>query len=440
MPKITDPDQLVLNTELTINTSTRRIRLNITGNLSNDGVTLQCVYSKLKELWKDNSAFIAFPFPLEPVSPKINFDLINGWDFEDDATRYLIRDGGWTLRDANGVSQEEWACIVSLGALGAADQVYFQQAANGSATNFQLPGVVNQAIKIFGDATRGNVNFRSFLKIFVREQGKTYAQASLTDIGVTALETQPYALPLVNAPDLKIVATDAQIGANAPYTGMSITYHAAPQNRTIGGTAYPFNVIINGNNATAEQIYSFVQRQLRQNADIDAGAGTVTGQTADSLLRFLGDQLITSQGVYIDNFNSNDVNRITFTDNNNAARNFPFTATLTLNFNANLTSDGSAKYFVYFASNFGTASALLVKASNNADMTGLINGQSSITLSFDYDGNAQGGRTPATDANIVVVAIGLSRAQYVRANGVIARSNSNSVSLTSNLERSYLNV
>lgn len=49
MPLIVDPDSLSQNTEVTINTTAKSITLTKAGNLSDDGVTLQCVYSFLKE-------------------------------------------------------------------------------------------------------------------------------------------------------------------------------------------------------------------------------------------------------------------------------------------------------------------------------------------------------------------------------------------------------
>ena len=63
----------------------------------------------------------------------------------------------------------------------------------------------------------------------------------------------------------------------------------------------------------------------------------------------------------------------------------------------------------------------------------------SVTKSFNYDGNVQGGRTAGTDAAITVIGIGLATGQYVRATGTIARSVSNSVSLVAPLERNYAN-
>jgi len=111
--------------------------------------------------------------------------------------------------------------------------------------------------------------------------------------------------------------------------------------------------------ATAEQIYAKIQYSLRQAADIDATDLVVTGRTADSLLRFVGDTLETGtstpsnpnlggSGVFISGFSSNDTNRITFYDNTLTARTFPFVAAGQINFNDNLVSDGVAKFYAFY--------------------------------------------------------------------------------------------
>jgi hypothetical protein len=209
--------------------------------------------------------------------------------------------------------------------------------------------------------------------------------------------------------------------------------------------------------ATAEQIYEKVQYQLRLNADIDATDQSVIGKTADELLNFVGDTLVCGSsiptnpngggsGVIIEGFQSSDTNRIQFYDNSGITRTYPFVAVLTLNFGSNLVSDASAKYWVYFTTlpgagnDFNEAGALLVDDNAGADITGNISGQATIEHTFNYDGNVQGGRTPATDAAITVVGIGLSTGQYVKATGTIGRSTTNSISLVAALERNYQNV
>jgi hypothetical protein len=295
----------------------------------------------------------------------------------------------------------------------------------------------------------------------VREQGQVFGQATLSDIGVTTMKGQVYRFPLATGTDLKIVVADTGIKASgtgypadvSPYDGMSITYHSSAQSRALQGGSYNFGVIIDANGQTLQKVYEFVQYALRQNADIDADAGTVTGKTAAPLLQYVGDNLFTlasdntqggGTGVFIDDFASADLNSVTFKDNTGANRVYAYTANLTLNFNDNLVNDGSAKYWVYFTTlpgatnDWGESGAVIVDDASAADMTGTISG-SSVTKTFDYDGNTRGGRTAGTDAAITVVAIGLATGQYVKATGTVARSKTNAVSLVAPLERNYAN-
>jgi hypothetical protein len=442
MAIIFDPDQLNDGTEIVIDTTGKTVRLVVAGNLSNDGVTLKCVYSKLKELWKSNNTYVKFPFPMTPITDE-QFELVNTWDFFDNTTRYLIRSGGWAVKDGAGVSLEEWAGIISLGSIGSTDQPYFQQVLGASSTNFQLTGAVNQSVKIYGDVTHGNFDYRDYLKVFVREYQKSYGSASLTDIGVTDMTYQAYRFPLANSTDLKVTHNDATVSGY----GVSITWYAAAQVRSIGGVNRNFHVIINGNNKTAEEIYEGVQRLLRQNADIDSGAGTKNGKVTNELLQFVGDTLKTrldsNGGTYIDNFQTADINRLVMVDDTGTERTFPYTAVLTLQFGDNLKNDADAVYRVFYttnpAGNYGTTNAVLVQDDTATNMSGNVSGASSVGLTFAYDTNVQGGRTPGTNAAITVVAIGLSTGQYVKATGTIERSASNSVSLVASLERNYDN-
>lgn len=454
MAKITDPDTLTYSINsatnmLRVDTTAKTIALVQTGALTTDGVTGQCVYSKLKEVWKDDTTAIKFAFPMEAITEE-KFDLINGWDWANSGTRELIRDAGWALKDGAGVSLEEYAGIISLGTLTGGSQVYYQQVSGGAASNIVLTDAVNQAVKVYGDASHGNFDRRSYFKIFVREQGDTYAQSQLSDIGVTTMTYQVYRFPLANAADTKITASDGTITTTAPYTGMSITWFGAAQARTIGGASRNFHVIIDGNGGTAEQIYEYVQYQLRQNSDIDAGAGTQTGKVTNAILRFVGDTLYTSLmpegGVFIDNYLSADINRLVFVDDTGTERTFPYTASGTITFNDNLKNDASAKYWMFFttlpgASNdFGETGAVIVDNASAADIAGNVSGANSVSFTFDYDGNVQGGRTSGTDAAVTVVAIGLNTGQYVKTTSTITRSTANNISLVAALERNYRNV
>lgn len=437
MALITDPDLLAQGTEVVFDTANKTIQLVKAGDLTDDGVTLQAVYSFCKEQWKSDATLIKFPFPLVAITEQ-KFDLVNGWDFKDATTRNLLRYAGWALKDTSNVSLEEYMGFVTLGSIGSTDQIYYQQSSTGSATNVVLTGAANQAVKIYGDATHGNFDYRSYFKCFVRTYQKLYDQSQLSAIGQSSVTYQVYSFPLGNSADLKITHADATM-TSAPYNGMTITYFGSNQSRTIGASSYNFNVIIDGNGGTKEQIYEFVQYQLRQSTDIDNGAGTVTGKTASSLLKFVGDTLVTSNGVYIDDFATTDINNIEFYDVGGVKRTFPYVAAGTISFNENLTNDTNAIYRMYFTSGFGTSTAILVNDKDASAISGNVGGSASKSFTFDYDGNTQGGRTAGTDAPVTIVAIGLSTGQYVKATGTITRSNANSFSLVSSLERNYSN-
>ncbi len=442
MALITDPDSLS-STEVTISSAAKTIDLNIAGNLSTDGVTLQCLYSYLKEQWKANSTLIKFPFPMVAIHPE-QFEFVEGWTPADTDAANLFRGGGFAIKNDDGSTAEEYIGLITLGTLGVSDQVYYQQASGGAAADIVLTGPVNQCVQTYADGGGHGLNnasafdYRSFMKVFCREWGKTYAQSSLSDIGVTTLTYQAYRFPLANATDLKITSLESTAAART----ITITYGAITRDPD-GSGPYNFDVLVDSNEVyDAEEIYEFVQSQLRLDADIDDGAGTVNGLTADVLMGFVGDTLVTENGVFIDDQLAADTNRITFYDTGGTARTYPYVAAGTIEFNSNLVDDGSAIYRMYFTTNptgnFGTADAVLVDDNDGVDISGDISA-SSVSFSFDYDGNVQGGRSAGTDAAVTVVAIGLDTAQHVIATGTIGRSTENKISLVAALERNYEN-
>jgi len=453
MAKIVDPDDLTRNVEITFDTSSKTIQLSAGGSsniVAYDGVTLQCVYSKCKELWKSESDLIRLPFPLISITEE-SFELVNGWDWYDTNTKNYVRDGGWALKDASGVSQEEYMNVTSLGSFDDSnvDNAYYLQASGGTPTDMVYTGEVNQAVKIYGDATHGNFDYRDYFKIFLREEQKLYDSYDLmTEQNLSVLTYKKYAMPLSNGTDLKVTHTDSVIATGADYTNIDITYYTTPQGRLIGGNTYYFHVIIEGDDKPAETIYEKIQYLLRQTGDIDEGAGTVRGDIADELLQFIGDTLRTLYvqnygGVFIDNFQATDTNRLEFTDDTQTVRTYPYVAAGNLLFNDNLQNDSSAYYWMFFTSvpsgSYGTVDAIIVQDNSGDPISGAVSGAASVSFDFDYDGNTQGGRTAGTDAPVTVVSIGLSTAQYVKTTSTIARSTANNISLVSSLERNYSN-
>jgi hypothetical protein len=465
MAKILDPDLLNQGTEVDFLSGSRLIRLNKAGNLSDDGVSLQSLYSFIKEEWKNDANLIKFPFPILSITSE-QFEFINGWDLSGSASKFLIKDAGWALVSGS-VNTEEWMNITTLGAfVTSSDQAYFVQSASldvdNAPSNFQLSGEVNQGVQIYQS---GSYDYRDYFKVFLRERGKTYASYNLlTEQSIASLTYRKFALPLSNAIDLNITgSTDTLFDANsdgiadvAPYDNMSIRFvSGSSESFDIGGTSYNFNVVIEANNGSTIQVYNFVQWSLRQAVDIDSGSGERRGDIAEELLDFVGSTLRTRfipgyGGVYVNNFRSDEINSYEFTDNTNTVRTFPFVSTGVLTFNDNLQNDTNAIYKVFFTNDdagdntgrdFGTQNAIIInKYTGLSPLTGSINGSSSLSFDYDYDNNIQrGSSSSGSDAPYTAVALGLGTAQYTVTTGNVTRSTSNNISFVANLERNYLN-
>ena len=479
MAKIIDPDQLNQGTEVEFLSGSLQIKLNTAGNLSTDGVSMQALYSFVKEEWKNDDNLIKFPFPMVSITTE-QFEFINGWDLsgsanvsalQDTAGSWTyIKDGGWAVVNSAGNNTQEWMNITTLGAFNAGtDQAYYYQTSSGDIVNTVLSGEVNQGIQILssGSIPGEQFDYRGFFKIYLREQGKVYAFYDLiSEQNLTALTYRKFALPLANSLDLNIDATDNQITGSAPYTGMSITYFTESFARDISGTSRNFHVLINGNSGTKQQIYEFVQKQLRSGSgfDIDAGASfaNVTGSVAEELLEFVGNTLKTkfqtavggnaaiSGGVFIENTLAVDANDLAFRDDLNIERTFDFVAAGNLLFNSFLQSDTDAIYKVFFTNDdtgdntgrdFGTQNAIIIiQNDGTSPLTGSVATSASRQFDYNFDKNVQRG----TDSSGSVVpftgvAIGLSSAQYVVVTGTITRSTTNTINFVAAQERNYSN-
>jgi len=444
MAKILDGDDLVVGTELTIDTVAKTFTLNQAGNLVyKDGVTIQALYSKFIKLW-ESSTYNKYDFPIYCIDAKsgqwyFGTDGVtpNGWKPANDTTRQALRDGGWSEYLANGTLDRQYVGIVSLGDVSSGAQLYYQRDAADAPSNFTFTDEVNEGILVYQN---GSLDKRSYFKAFVREYGKKYKDSTLADTAQTGTGAYTVNVLLSNEDDDKIQTIDSNM-TNAPYSGITVTYYGSDQNKTIGGGSYPFRVVINGNNATLEQIYTKVQYLLRQDIDIDSGAGTVNGKTASQLCLFSGTTLVTAKGVFVENINADDLNRIELYDQNNVKRIYPFSSSGSMLFNSPLTNGGTGYYRMYFldtaTGDYNSATAITVNDKDGVPIAGIISG-ASISFTFDYDGNVQGGRTAGTDASIVIVAGNKGSAKPVVASGTITRAKGISFGLVAETDRAYV--
>jgi hypothetical protein len=83
--------------------------------------------------------------------------------------------------------------------------------------------------------------------------------------------------------------------------------------------------------------------------------------------------------------------------------------------------------------------AVIVDDDLAADVSGLVSG-TDFSFSFDYSNNAQGGRTPNTDAQVLAKAIGQETAQYTQSTVQTIQSGvALTIPLVSNIERNFAN-
>lgn len=449
MAIIYDPDTLVDTTDVVVNTTAKTIQIKTTGNISDEGatggVTGQCLYSWLKEEWKTNSTYIRHPFPMEAITPE-QFEFINGWAPADDATRKLIRTAGWTEKNAAGDVLRRYMGVVSLGSLGGTDQPYYRFGTDDG-TNFTYAGPINEAVQIFGDASNGDFDYTDGdnIDVYCREQGKTYAYSNNSQIGASTLTFQVYRFPLSNDTDLKISTDDTTISTTAPWNQITIEYFATDQFYDVDGdtTDEAYRIVITDASgvATTQEIYEKIQYELRQDSDIDSGAGTVNGKVADSLLSFVGDTLVGANGVFISGLNANYLNSVDFYDYGGTVRRYPFVAAGTINFGANAAS-GEFEYWMFFATNptgdYGSDTAVIVNDKDGVPIHGTYAG-SPVPFTFNFDSNTQGGRTAGEEAAVKVVGIGLSGGQFISVDHTITRTAGQSMLLAPAIERNYSN-
>jgi hypothetical protein len=449
MAKITSKALLNVGTELTVDEPGRTFTLNVAGNLvAKDGVTLQALYSKFVDLWA-TASYQDSPFPMyaiDALSGQFQFGTdgatYSGWKPANDATRQMLRDGGWSELSAAGVLNRQYVGIVGLGSVSTGAQLYYQKVLDGTASNFTFTDQCNEGIQVFGDATNGSFDSRTYFKGYVREYAKKYKDSVLADTGKTATGAYLVNLLLSNEDDLKIQAADGAM-SGAPYSGITVAYYSANQSRTVAGVSRNFKTIVNGNGATLEQIYTKIQYLLRQATDINTGgtAGAKTGKIQSSLLTFVGDTLVTSQSVYIDNIQAADSNRIDFYDDTNVLRQNLYTAAGTITFNTPLVGAGSSYRLMFTAppgagNDYGESAAITVNDASGTPITGTIS-SGSIAFTYDYDGNVQGGFTGGTDRAVTLVGIRPGSGKFVVATGTLNRSKAISLSLVAEQDRVY---
>ena len=448
MAMITDPDLIAVGTEITLDTSARTFTLVAAGDLvAKDGVDANALWSFFVDIWA-TATYKPYPFPMNKIDNRSGQYIFgrdpggtyNGWKPANDTTRQMIRNGGWSEYSGAGVLNRVYFGAVLQGSVSSGSQCYYQKQSTGPAINYTFTDLPNEARQVYGDASNGNFDHRTFFKSFNRTYGYTFDDVSLTDISETA--TGPYKLPfgINTAADLNLTADDTAV-LGAPYSTCTIDYDSATSNYTIGAGSYPFKKTINHTAMTRYQIYTKMQYLLRQDSDINGAgdAGAVNGKTADLICWFVGPTLY-SRAFFTPI--AADLNDIIFIDDNGVERQFPYASAGSMSFNAPLTSGGTGYYTMYYTTtpggdDFGEGTAIIVKDKDSVDITGTITG-ASIPFTFDYSTNTQGGYSGSTDRDVTLVWGNPGSAKPGVSTGTITQSKGIAISAVAESDPSYV--
>jgi hypothetical protein len=450
MAKILDPDLLTYLVDgspttqnIQINTTTKRIKLVAGGSLvAIDGLTGQCLYSKLKEIIKADANLIKYKLPVNEMIHDESLELIHDWQFFDTTSLKMVRDCGVAYVAENGNPTAMFACIVTLGGVISGAPYFVQSSATNASTaafthvNLGTTYGVNELVQIYSDTNADltpDYDYRSYFKVFLREQGKTYDESSNADIGYPVLTYKKYNFPITHAVDAGVTVNDAGVDA---YTGMTIRWYAAAQAASLGSNGpYNFHVLVTANGKTYDQIYSWVQRQLRKTTDIDADVtGNRTGNVTPALVVMDGATLKTRYqtgvgGIHLVSPSAASLNNISEADDTQAYRTYPYVAAITLEFDSYLVADGAnAKFWIFDAATYNTSGATVLLDNLGSPMTGTIGGASA---SFGYNWSV--------DKAYIGIAVGKSAGKIALSAGSIQQSTGNKAVFVAGQERWYLN-
>jgi hypothetical protein len=240
---------LTYSTHTSYNTGTNRLTLTA-------ATTIRNLYSAWIEFWIAQSAYVNKPFPLQAYG-------FNTVAFIDDAEftadshgeTYVTR-GGWRYVQTDGDISAQWAGILSIGtATGFTGE--YQQVAGSTVTNARASGVWDQAIKVYGDATHGNFDYRGHLVLKYQPDGYRPSEVDVYGTYGTLFDT------------LYVVAMEPTLidglatGDPAP-TGLSITNHGASP-VTWNSKQFSITITDSGSNTGAT-----ILQWLRYNCSLDA--------------------------------------------------------------------------------------------------------------------------------------------------------------------------
>lgn len=365
------------------------------------------------------------------------YELVNGRKFYDTDTggansltgddRVKIRGSGWIERNVAGAIGRIYYGVASLGNIESLSQPYYQLSEGGAPVNFAKDGPINEAIQVYGDVAvdtnTTTFDTRTYLSNKVRTFGYNYDEKILADSGVSQMDGYSSGFALGESVHLtsgNYTIADVYDTPIAPWSTMTLEELDTPQTET-GFTTADGNftwVLNNPANGTLDECVAYLDAIAQTDDDINAHAVNVTNgkrvgtwYTYNAAGKILPRTNIVSEGLFIEGLVGTDKNRVIFTDDAGATKEYPAYSNVAVSVGANAVADTLSWFHAFFldgpaAADFNTSGALTVQDADgitdikgNVSASGLRVGNN-ITFEFDHAGDTIGG-TAGTNKDVV---------------------------------------
>lgn len=410
--------------------------------IEDDGVKLEALYAFEREQRRSDETLRAYDVFFKGTFKFGGaYELINGRKFDDadgSATslttddRFKIRGSGWIERNSAGAIGRIYYGVVSLGNIEATSQPYYQLVdTNNAPVNFDKDGPINEAIQVYGDIAidtdTTTFDNRTYLSNKVRTYGQNYDEKQLADSGVTQMDGYSSGFALgesvhltTNTGDMPLAsvynATPAsQVGV---WQNMTLEELDTAQTETGFTTADgDFTWVLNNpNGANLDECVAYLDAIAQTDDDINAHASNTTNgkragtwytyNAAGKILPRVGTGA-AGEGLFIEGLTGTDKNRVIFTDDADATKEYPQYLNVSLALGQGAFDDSQAWVHGFFSAAFNSGSAVTVQNAQAADVKGDVDGTGltndttdALEFEFDWNGDTLGG-TAGTNKDVV---------------------------------------
>lgn len=340
------------------------------------------------------------------------YNFVNGRTPSITADRSIIRGSGWNEYNASGVVTRIYFGNKGLGTIFPTSQPYNQLAPFGVPTDYAKLGQIDEAVQVYGDATNGNFDSRTYEAVSVRTYGNNYdRKITTTDLGISELGGYSTGFAVSESSHLTTNPTtmpfaDVWTTPTGVWLGMTLEELVTPQVET-GFTQADGSftwVLNNPNGANLDQCVAYLDAIATVDADINAHATNTTfGKRVNTWYYYDAQGRIVTRsgtadgkGLFIEGITGADKQRVVYTANDASLKTYPFYVTIIANVGAGAVADTQSWFHDFYQTNYNTPTADTIEDSSLTPVKGNVAASpfrsgNNISFEYDYDGN---GGTP----------------------------------------------